>query len=248
MFMWLLYLLPYVLVPIGLFPVLRWLIRKVRDGISAIGEKKTTAASHIIKLKKATLRLPVCIIVFLFLACSLGFGFWEVIINNFYYGALSLLLSLRVFPLAAVIILLLVIILGMPLVSLSLPFASRCKDHSVWTDRLYIMSLLMTLIWIILLAIQQDKRICFGEGCRSWMDIDLRGERIALVLLIINLFIQPWYIAIMPAERNAHIPVPVLHSGENTGMSSKTVSLMENPGAAESNRDDTLSSPAFRQI
>ncbi len=97
MFMWLLYLLPYVLVPIGLFPVLRWLIRKVRDGVSAIGEKKTTAASHIIKLKKVTLRLPVCIIVFLFLACSLGFGFWEVIINNFYYGALSLLLSLRVF-------------------------------------------------------------------------------------------------------------------------------------------------------
>lgn len=124
----------------------------------------------------------------------------------------------------------------MPLVSLSLPFVSRCKDHSVWTDRLYTMSSLMTLIWIILLAIQQDKRVCFGEGCRSWMDIDLRGERIALVLLIINLFIQLWYIAIMPAERNAHIPVPVLHSGENTGMSGKTVSLMENPGAAESNR------------
>ncbi len=77
------------------------------------------------------------------------------------------------------------------------------------------------------------------------MDIDFRGERIALVLLIINLFIQLWYIAIMPAERNVHIPVPVLHSGENTGMSGKTVSLMENPGAAESNRDDTLSSPAF---
>ncbi|EQW17318.1 Uncharacterised protein [Scardovia inopinata] len=69
MFMWLLYLLPYVLVPIGLFPVLQWLIRKLRDGVSAIGEKKTTAVSHIIKLKKATLRLPVV------LSC---FSFWLV--------------------------------------------------------------------------------------------------------------------------------------------------------------------------